>query len=65
MSVEMLRTAYGMIDNILSEEQDSYDNIPENLQESERGLEMENNIDVMEGVLSDIDDVIDNIEQII
>lgn len=64
-SVEMLKNAYDLIDDALTAEQDCFDNIPENLQGSDMGTTMENNIDVMEGVLSDIDDIIDNIEGII
>ena len=40
---------------IIDEEQEALDNMPESLQESERGQKMQEYIDTMEGVLDDLD----------
>ena len=40
---------------IMGEEQEALDNMPECLQESERGQQMQEYIDTMESVLADLD----------
>ena len=46
------------IDCILYDEQEAYDNLPESLQESERGEAMENAIDAMGDAENMLEDVI-------
>lgn len=43
------------LDGILSEEQDAYDNLPESLQQAERGEAMQNAIYAIDNAMSDID----------
>ena len=57
------------LDTIMGEEQEALDNLPESLQESERGQQMQEYIDTMEEVLDalqeiDFDDLISSIEEI-
>lgn len=51
------------IEAIMEEEQDSYDNLPESLQQSERGEKMESAIDNLESAASSIDDVIEYLQE--
>ena len=51
------------IDAIKEEEQEAYDNLPESLQESERGCTMQENIDSLDYAIDiDFDTVIDDID---
>ena len=57
-----------LISDILSDEHDAYDNLPESLQESERGQAMEDAIDNLESAQEEIDeldlqDLIDYLEE--
>lgn len=40
---------------VIEEEQDALDNMPESLQESDRGQQMQDNIDTMENVTGELD----------
>ena len=53
------------LENILGDEQDYYDNIPENLQMSERADQSSEAIDIMEDVVSSIDDITNQLEEVI
>ena len=59
--LENLKTT---LDNILSEEQMMFDNMPENLQYSMRGEESQEAIDNMEGAVSNLEDAISQLEDI-
>lgn len=52
------------LDNVLSEEQMMFDNMPENLQYSMRGEESQEAIDNMEGAVSNLEDAISQLEDI-
>ncbi len=47
----------------MDEEQEAFDNLPESLQETERGEKMSNAIEQMDYAISSIEDAIDNIEE--
>lgn len=56
--------------SVMDEEQEALDNMPESLQESEKGEQMQEYIDTMENVtgeldLIDIEDLIDQLQEII
>ena len=58
------------LEDIRDDEQDAFDNMPESLQESERGEQMQEYIDIMENVTSeldliDIEDLVSQVEEII
>lgn len=53
------------LEYILSEEEDYFDNMPENLQSSIRGEESENAIDVLTETIDTIGDCIDSLDEII
>lgn len=52
------------LENLLDEEQDYFDNIPENLQGSIRGSNSEDAIDIMESCIDSLEDVISELEDI-
>ena len=52
------------LDNVFSEEQYAFDNMPENLQYSMRGEESQEAIDYMSEAGSDIEEAIDQLEDI-
>lgn len=54
---------------VIEEEQEALDNMPESLQESDRGQQMQDHIDTMENVtgeldLMDITDLIDQLQEL-
>ena len=52
------------LENLLDEEQDYFDNMPENLQGSIRGSNSEDAIDIMESCIDSLEDVINELENI-
>jgi len=59
---ESIERAKEIVEDVRDEEQESYDNLPESLQESERGEAMQENIDNLESVSGELDDIFDNVE---
>jgi hypothetical protein len=53
------------IDCVLSDEQDYYDNIPENLQSSERTEQSEEAIEILEEVIENLGEAVENMGDII
>lgn len=53
------------LENICSDEQDYFDNIPENLQGSQRACDSEEVIEQMEEAVSSIEEAISIIEEIV
>lgn len=53
------------LESIQCEEQESYDNMPESLQYSERGEAIEENANDLDSYASDLQDVIDNLQEIL
>lgn len=53
------------IESILRDEQDSYDAIPENLQETERAYESEEAIDKLEDAVNSVEDAIDSLYEVV
>ena len=65
----VLETVKEALQDVLNEEQEAYDNLPEGLQESDRGQQMQEYIDALEGVVDslgelDIVDLYGTIEEI-
>ena len=52
-----------MIDMVLSEEQEAFDNLPEGIQESERGEAMQAAIDAMENAMSSCEEAEESLEE--
>lgn len=67
-AIEKLEQAVALIEEtketvefVNEEEQEAYDNMPESLQESERGQTIQENIDKLEDVIFNIESYIDEI----
>lgn len=63
--VEQLGGLKEELDSVKDEEQDALDSMPENLQESERGEEMQMAIDVMEDACGDLESIVYNLEEML
>ncbi len=64
-ALSLLRDAYYIVDRAYEEENDAFDNIPENLKESERGQRMDEITDELFSASDFIDDAIDAINNAI
>lgn len=51
------------IASILAEEQESFDNIPESLLESERAEQSQNAIDLLDDAINNLEEAITNLEE--
>lgn len=54
---EIKAEAIDQLSEIRDEEQEAYDNLPESLQESEKGENMQNCIDALEWFMSDLENM--------
>ena len=61
--IEKLRNIQSEIGDILSEEEEYRDNIPENLQGSEKYENAENNCDNLQSAVDQVDEVISYLEE--
>lgn len=64
-AIELLEEARAIIDIAAEEEREAYDNIPDNLNLSDRALKLEENADNLEEVSSELEDQISNLTDII
>ena len=62
-AVEILTTAFQMVESIRDEEQDCLDNMPENLESSYRYEKMENAVDRLDDAVSSIEEARDALEE--
>lgn len=62
---EKLMEIYEELDAIIDEEQEAYDNMPESLQDSEKGERMYEGIDSLERARDDINNAATTIEEVI
>lgn len=58
----LLGRAVSIVERAKDEEQDSFDNLPENLQSSERGELMEEAIDELQTAIDSISDAMEHID---
>lgn len=63
-AIEYIGKASDIIEQVIDEEQDSMDNVPENLQMSDRYESMEIIIDSLEDVVTCIDEAKDKVESV-
>ena len=62
-AVAILTTAFQIVESIRDEEQDCIDNMPENLEYSERYEKMENAVDKLDDAMSSIEEAKDALEE--
>lgn len=60
---EKLLEARGIVDIARDEEQDAYDNLPESLQESEKGEAINDNIDRLDEAVYELESVDDTLDE--
>lgn len=53
------------LENIASEEQEAYDNLPEGIQVTDMGYQLSENADNLDSAQSDLDDIIQNLYEIL
>jgi len=58
-----LHLRVGQLDDLLNEEQDAYDNLPESLQNAEKGEQMQECIDALDQAKSELEAVMDTLNQ--
>ena len=59
-----LHLRIGQLDDLLNQEQDAYDNLPEGLQNSEKGEQIQECIDAVEQAKSELQTVLDTLGQL-
>ena len=65
INIESLGVIKSNLESILSDEEDYFDNMPENLQGSIRGEDSENAIDLLSEAIDSIEEIIDNLSEIV
>lgn len=63
-NIKLLENIKSKLEDILSDEEMYFDNMPENLQGSIRGEESENAIDALNEAIENLDSVIDSLNEI-
>lgn len=63
--IKEIETVKTRLDSVLSDEQDAFDNLPDGLQCSMRGEDMEEAIDAMESACDSLDEVIDGLGDLV
>lgn len=64
IAATLIERARDMLDDAKNEEQDAFDNMPESLQESERGQLMEETIGVLEEAYTGLDTALDELNAV-
>ena len=64
-ALELISEGMEIITSIKEAEEEKYDNLPEGIQESERGEQFQENIDELDTAVSDLESVVENIENVI
>lgn len=64
VAVSYVEMAKNIVKEVRDEEEMAFDNLPENLQYSNRGCDMEDKVTDMEDIIDDLDDVISSINDI-
>ena len=63
-AIDLLYDALMIVENVRSEEQDSFDNLPNSLQTSETGETLEDNANRLDDVYSFVEDQMNELEDI-
>lgn len=63
--IDRLYTISDELTELQEQEQECYDNLPENIQQAERGQEMEQTADSLQWMCDDLSDLITNLEDIL
>lgn len=63
--IEKLRGLKEELDDLKDEEEEALDNLPQSIQESEKGEEMQTGIDALEEAGDDLECIICNLEELV
>lgn len=63
-AVQKIEEAKTLLEIVRDEESEAFDNMPENLQSSDRGEKMETAISSMEDAIADIENVVDTLASV-
>lgn len=64
-ALDLLNGANEIISSIKEQEEEKYENLPEGIQESERGEKFQENIDNLDYAISDLENVIEYTDNLI
>lgn len=64
-AIRYIESAKYIITDVKEQEERAYDNLPEGLQYSDRGSNIEENVDSMDDIIEEIENIIDGINNII
>jgi len=64
-AVKSIELAKDEVIALSEEEHEAYDNMPEGLQDSERGEAISENVDDLESAAGDLEDIIDTLREVI
>lgn len=62
--VDAIDEQMGELEYLRDEEQEAFDNLPESIQYSDRGSEMEDGISEMDDLYNDLEDIRDRIQEL-
>lgn len=62
--IASLKNIKSILESMRDDEEMKYDNMPEGLQESERGDQMQEAIDALENAVASLEDTIDSLQEI-
>ena len=65
MAIKLLDHSSDIVNSVSDEEQNAMDNMPENLQESDRYSDMEDAVDALQDALDSIDEAVSSIQEAI
>lgn len=64
-AMELIQQAYEILSAVTEEEQEAFDNLPESLQESEKGEQIEQNVEELEEVCDNLDSAYETLAEFI
>ena len=62
--MSLIEKAYDLLTDAKDEEEEAFDNLPESLQESERGMTMQDNVDNLDTAVTSLEEAKDALENI-
>ena len=62
--IKQLEYTIETLNDLKSAEEDAYDNMPENLQESERGQRISDNVEALETIIDELENQKDELEEV-
>ena len=60
-AIEKIEEVTSILQEVLNEEEDAFDNMPENLQGSVRGEQSQEAIDILETSIGNLEDIVDEL----